>query len=270
MIERTKISLGAVWEEAFAFCKAEVALLAPLAVLCFGLPLVVLDLVMPTKLVVDGAVAVGPWMAWIIPHALFSLLGTLSITALTARAGISVREALQTGVSRMPAGIAVALLAFGAVVLASIPVGIVAGIESSVTGKAGAAFLLAYLLVLVGLAWLAMRLLPVWAAIATSRVNGWATVRATLALTRGLAPQMLLLRIVAWISQFLVMSVLMLPARAIFELIGRATGATALTDLLATLVGSVVAAAIVTLWTVYVALLYRKMVSAAVAAIRDQ
>jgi hypothetical protein len=270
MIERTKISLGAVWEEAFAFCKAEVALLAPLALLCFGLPLVVLDLVMPEKLIVDGAITTGPWLFWIAPHALLSLLGTLSITALTARPGISVREALQVGVSRLPAGIAVALLAFGALVLSSIPVGIVAGVESSLTGKAGPAFLLAYLVVLVGLAWLAMRLLPVWAAIATGRVNGWITVRATLALTRGLAPQMLLLRVVAWISQFVVMSVLMLPARAIFELIGRATGATALTDLLATLVGSVLAAAIVTLWTVYVALLYRRMVVAAVAPISGQ
>jgi hypothetical protein len=259
MIERTKISLGAVWEEAFAFCKAEATLLAPLALLGFGLPLVVLDLVMPEKLIVDGAPATGPWMLWIAPYALMSLIGTLSVTALTTRGGISVREALHIAVSRLPAGITVALLGFGAIVLSSIPVGIVAGVEASLTGKAGPGFLLSYLVVLVGLAWLAMRLLPVWAAVATGRVNGWLTVRATLALTRGLALQLLLLRIVAWLSQFLVMTVLMLPTRAVCDLVGRLTGATALTDLAATLIGSAVAAAVVTLWTVYVAKLYRRM-----------
>ncbi len=259
MTARKTIPLGGVWEETWSFCRAEAGLLAPLALLGFGLPLVVLDLVIPEKILVDGQVAPGPWMAWIPCHLLLSLLGTLSISALTGRGGISVREALHIGVSRLPAGITVALLAFGAVVAASIPVGIVAGVESAALGKPGPFFLVAYLAVLVILAWLAVRLLPIWAAIVAGGQNGWVTVRQTLARTRGLAAQMLLLRIVAWVSQFLVMTVLMLPTRAIFELLGKLTGATDLVDLLATLVGSVVAAAVVTLWTVFVALLYRRL-----------
>lgn len=259
MVELRKISLGSVWEEALAFCKREVALLAPLALLGFGLPLVVLELVMPDKLIVDGQVATGPWMAWIPPHALLSLLGTLSISALTARPGISVREALQVAAARMPAGIAIALLALGAVVLASLPVGILAGVETALSGKPGPIFLVGYLAALVVLAWLAMRLLPIWAAVAFGRGHPWQAVRATLALTRGHAAQMLLLRIVAWISQFVVMTVLLLPVNALFQLIGKATGATPVTDLLAMLVGSAVAAGIVTIWTVYVAALYRRM-----------
>lgn len=259
MTGRKTIALSAVWEQAWRFCKAEAGLLAPLALLGFGLPLVVLDLVMPEKWLADGRVETGLWMLWIPPHLLFSLLGTLSISALAAGGGISVREALQTGIARLPAGITVALLGFGAVMAASLPVGIVAGIEAALLGKPGPLSLVAYLAALVVLAWLAMRLLPVWAAIAAGRDGGWIGARRTFALTRGLAGHMLLLRIVAWVSQIVVMSVLMLPAHAVFTLIGRATGATDLTDLLAMLVASVVAAGVVTLWTVFVAMLYRQV-----------
>ena len=255
----SKVSLGAAWEEALDFCKAEAALLAPLALLGFGLPLAVLELVMPDKVVVAGAIATGPWMAWLAPHMLLSLLGTLSISALTARPGISVREALLIGLRRMPAGIAVALVALGALVLASVPVGIVAGLEASVAGKPGTVFLLAYLVVMVLLGWLSLRLLPVWAALAAGHANGWATLRETIRQTRGRAPLMLLLRVVSWASQFIVMTVLMLPARAVLELIGRATGANRIADLVAMLSGAAVAAAIVTLWTVYVAALQRRL-----------
>lgn len=259
MTDRKTIALGTVWEQAWRFCRAEAGLLAPLALLGFGLPLVVLDLVMPEKWLADGRVEPGLWMLWIPPHLLFSLLGTLSISALTARGGISVREALLTGIGRMPAGIAVALLGFGAVMAVSLPVGIVAGIESALLGKPGPLSLVAYLAALVALAWLAMRLLPVWAAIAGTRDGGWAGARRTFALTRGLAGHMLLLRIVAWVSQIVVMSVVMLPARAIFTVLGRVTGGADITDLLAMLTGSAVAATVVTLWTVFVAMLYRQV-----------
>lgn len=266
MTVRRTIPLGGVWEQTWRFCKAEAGLLAPLALLGFGLPLVVLDLVMPEKWLVDGRVETGPWMFWIPAHLLLSMLGTLSISALTAREGISVREALMTGLRRMPAGIALALLGFGAVVAASLPVGIVTGIEAALLGKPGPLFLIAYLAALVILAWLAMRLLPIWAAIAAGRDNGWISARRTLALTRGLAGHMLLLRIVAWVSQIVVMSVIMLPTQAIFALIGRLTGVTGVTDLLAMLAGSAVAAAVVTLWTVFVATLYRRLEEAASSA----
>jgi hypothetical protein len=253
------LSLGAVWEETLAFCKAEATLLVPLALLGFGLPATVLGLIMPDKLIVDGQPQLGLWMLWIFPHGLFSLLGTLSISALTSRPGISVSEALQIGARRMPAGIVVALMAFGVVMLATLPVGIVAGVEAAVAGKPGAVFLLAYLVVLVLLAWLSLRLLPVWAAIASGQASSWVTVRATLAQTRGRAAQMLVLRLAVWISQFIVVTVVMVPTRAMLELAGRAAGSTRLTDLLAMLIGACVAAATVTLWTVYVAALQRRL-----------
>jgi hypothetical protein len=83
--------------------------------------------------------------------------------------------------------------------------------------------------------------------------------RATLALTRGLARWMLLVRVIQIVSALTVMTVLGVPIQAMFELIGRLTGADGFSHLLATLVNCVIAAAIVALWTVYVAKLYRRM-----------
>jgi hypothetical protein len=262
MIERTKISLGTVWEETFAFCKAEAGLLAPLALLGFGLPLVVLGMVLPGHVTTDGHVTPGLWMLWLPVHLFFNLLGTLSMSALTIRPGISVREALAVGLSRLPAALGFALLAWAAFLGIWVIVGIAAGVETSLTGRPGPISLLLMLIAIVLLGWALLRLTPIWAAIVSSRSNGWITLRATLALTRGLAPWMLLVRVIQIVSAFTVMTVLGVPIQAMFELIGRLTGADGFSHLLATLVNCVIAAAIVALWTVYVAKLYRRMETA--------
>jgi hypothetical protein len=253
------ISLGTIWEETLAFCKAEVSLLTPLALLGFGLPAAVLSLLMPEKLIVDGQPQLGLWMLWIIPHGLLSLIGTLSISALTSRGGISVSEALQIALRRMPAGLVVVLMAFGLMVLASLPLGLIAGIEMSVTGKSGPIFLLCYLVVLVLMIWLSLRLLPVWAAIAAGQAGSWATVRATLAATRGRGAQMFLIRIVAWFSQAIVLMVITIPANAMLELLGRLTGVPKVTQVVEILIAAAAAAAIVAMWTVFVAGLQRRL-----------
>ncbi|MBA2935871.1 hypothetical protein HZF05_17460 [Sphingomonas sp. CGMCC 1.13654] len=259
MTVRKTIPLGVVWEEAMAFCKAEAALLTPLALLGFALPAVVLSLLMPDKLVIGSQPQLGAWMLWIVPYALFSMLGTLSISALTSRPGISVSEALQIGLRRVPTGIAVALMALGLVVVALVPVIVVGVVEMSVHGKPGPFTLIAYLAALVGLIWVSLRLLPVWATIATGQVGSAETVRATLAATRERAPLMLVLRLIAWISEALVWMAITMPVGAVLRVVGRVTGAGRVTDFILLLVSACIGAALGAVWTVFVAMLQRRL-----------
>jgi hypothetical protein len=262
MTVRKTISLGAVWEDSWTFCRAEAGLLAPLALLGFGLPLVVLGLVVPADIGLNDHPTPGLWMLWLIPHLLLNLLGTLSLSMLAMRPGASVGEALRGGLGRLPAALGFVVLAMGAFLGMWIGVAVVAGIEMAVLGKPGPISLLLVLVGCVFFVWLSLRLLPIWAALALRGERSWPTAHFVFRLTRGMAGQLLGLRLVQLVSQFVVMSVITLPVHAIFGLIGKLAGAPDLGEFLADLVGCVAASVIITLWTVFVAQLYRRMETA--------
>ena len=132
---KDRISLGAVWQETAIFMRAELSLVMPIALAGFGLPIVILQLLIPDRLSPDTVY--GPWMWALIPYALFSMAGSLAISALALRPGISVREALVLAARRMPVAVGVTVIALAALMTATTIVSIAAGIERAALGPLG-------------------------------------------------------------------------------------------------------------------------------------
>lgn len=254
-----RISLGAVWQETAAFMRAEAALVAPVALAAFGLPVILLQLLIPEKL--SPETAAGPWMWALIPYALCSMTGTLAISALALRSGISVAESLMLALRRLPVAIAVALIALGALIAAMLLVSVAGGIERGTLGRSGPVFAVALFALIAAMISALVRALPVWTLIAQGEDGPVVTLRAALRLTRGRYLRLLLLRAVAWVSQVVILLVIWVPLADILNLLGRAAKSASLGELLALVAGGLVMSAIIATWTVYVARLSRTLAS---------
>jgi hypothetical protein len=259
MNDGNRLPLGAIWEESLAFARAEIGLLTPLALLGFGLPLVILELVQPAKLVDGNTVVTGPWMIWLIPHALLSMLGTLSISALALHPGMSVRESLAIALSRLPAGIGAALIGFALfVVLVTLVFGI-AGVEIGPGGQLGPFSVAAFVGLLAVVVMVMVRALPIWAALAARPISPPAAIRTIFALTRGCYAKLLLVRITSWLAQLGVAIVLMTPIAIALTAIGGLLGVSAIGSLLGMVANSILIAAMMAFWTIYVARTYARL-----------
>jgi hypothetical protein len=259
MNNRIKISLGSVWDEAFAFFKAEFALLTPLALLGFGMPTVLLLLVIPANAADAGALKPGTWMAWFLPAAFFSMLGSLSVSALALRPGISVREAIGLAITRVPIGIGLFGLYVGVQILLAIPLSIAGMLEARGGGQPGLITTLVYFADLAFMIWLFVRLLPIWAILSERAQSPGSVVRAAFRQTRPVYPKLLLLRIVMGFSTVLALLVLLIPIGAIARLVGLAIGSPEVANVLSFVATGVLVAAVGGLWTVYVARLSRRL-----------
>lgn len=254
-----RISLGAVWEETAAFVRAEASLLLPVAFAGFGLPLILIELLMPQQAMVAGQVAPGPWMWGFLPFALLNMIGSVAISALALRPGISVREAIASGLRAVPTGLALVGLALAAVVALSVLASIAAGVEQAASGHPGPVFVLALLLCLVAMIAVLVRVLPLWAVLAQHPARPVAALRRAFALTRRAYLSLLLLRIVSWIAQILTILVVLMPIAVVLNLVCWAIGTREAGEGLTLVAGGAVVSAVLMVWTVYVARLTRRL-----------
>jgi hypothetical protein len=262
MKHRIRISLGSVWETTAGFVRAESALLAPLAMLGFGLPTVAILLAVPMDAAEAGMLKPGAWMLWLLPCGLFSMLGSIAVSALVLTPGVSVREAMLVAIARLPAAIGLLLLYVGLQVVLSVPVALATLVDLRVSGGAGPIAMIANLAGIGVMIWLFVRVLPIWAVLADRPQGPWAAVRTAFRLTGGCYARLLALRIVMAAAAGIAMLVLLIPIGAVAQLIGMATGNAQVSVILSFVATGVVVAAVVGLWTVYVARLYRALEAA--------
>ncbi len=255
-----RVSLGRVWDETWAFLRAESALLFPLAAATIGAAMLLLMVVMPEP--VDERLPRGPWMLWLLPFYGLSLLGVLATTALALRPGISVRESLGVALRRLPVSAAIVLLLAAISMLAGVPVALVGAVEVSQSGAVGAATALANFIVLVVLLWLSVRLLLVWPMVADRVVSPLAAVRESFALTRGHGARLLGLVLLAVVAAVLIGAALLFAGGAVLMVIGKALGGERLGSLLVALLLAAIVAVAATIWAVFLAFLYRQLVAA--------
>ncbi len=266
MKHRITISLGTVWETTVGFVRAELSLLAPLALLGFGLPTVAMLLAVPMDQAAAETLKPGPWMLWLLPCGLFSMLGSIAVSALVLTPGVSVREAILVAIARLPAAIGLLLLYVGVQVVLAVPLAFATLIDVRMSGSAGPIAMLVNLLDIAVMIWLFVRILPIWAVLADRPQSPFDAVRTAFRLTRGCYARLLLLRIVMAVAATLAMLVLLIPIGAVAQLIGTATGNTQVPVILSFVATGVVIAGVIGLWTVYVARLYRALELATDAA----
>jgi hypothetical protein len=255
-MNKSIVPFGTVWEETVAFLRAELSLLVPLSLLGFGLPMVALLLAVPTDAAVDGKLQPGTWMIWMLPCGLVSMLGSIAVSALVLTPNISVRESIGIALRRMPAGVGLFLLYLGLQVVLSLPLGLVGLLEG---GQPGPLSMLVSLADLAFTVWIFVRLLPIWAVIADRPGMPWAAIQHAFALTRSCYLKLLLLRVVMLAAVVVTMIVLLIPIGAVTRLIGVASGNADVGMVIAFVCMGALVSALVGTWTVYVALLYRRL-----------
>lgn len=255
-----QVSIGAAWEETLGFVKREGTLLFPVALVFLALPAVILQLLLPDEMRAASAdVNAAPQLP---PDFLFAMLvvllvgmlGILAINALALRPGISVAEALQLAVRRMPvlAGAALLLiLAFaGALLMVSILVGVLAAGMGT-----GPATSLVLLLLTPILLFATVRLLLINAVIIDQPVGPVQAIRHGWRLTMGQ-----FWRLSGFIlGLIMLMIVVQLVSRSIFGIAGGLIGGSTLATLLAGLAVAVVNAVIQVYYLVMTCRIYRQL-----------
>ena len=265
MSNRSNLALGAIWDETIAFLRAEWSLLLPVALLGFGLPTVILLLAVPIDAAEAGTIPkLGPWMGWFVPCGILSMLGSLAVSALALRPGVSVRESIEVAIRRLPSALGLLLLYAGLQFAMALPVGVAAALEMRAGGALGPISMVLNLACIAITIWLFVRLMPIWAVLSDHAQSPWNAVRHAFALTRGCYPKLLLLRVVMVFASLLIMLVLLIPIGAITQLLGRMLGSTSVTIVLSFVATGAMVAVVGGIWTVFVARLYRRLSGASI------
>jgi hypothetical protein len=259
--DSSRFSIFAVWEEALAVLRSEWSLVLPVAFSCFGLPIVAAMLVLPAPVMTEVGPQIPPgnWMLILPLVGILFMIGSMAIAGLALQGGVSVHEALERAVRRLPAGIGLYLVNIGLQVVASLAMAPIMLIGSPGDGQPGPYSIDAVALAFVLLIWVYLRMMPVWTLLYRDRQNPLTTIVATWKLTRGHTVRLLLARIVLMLTVFILAFVIVLPAGAIARLLGALSGQPWLTHVLGVIVAAGLLSTIAGVWSVYVAVLTRRL-----------
>lgn len=252
------ISIGKAWEETLAFVKREGTLLFPVALVFLALPAVVLQLVAPEQM--HPMAEVGPQQ--LPPAFIFSMLlviligmlGMLAIYALSLRPGISVAEALQLAVRRMPVLMgSMALLLAGFTVLFLI-LSLLGAVFVPAMGTTGAASVVVLMAAPV-LLFVMVRLLLLYAILLNEPVGSVEAIRRGWRLTTGQ-----FWKLFAFVMALVMLAlIIQLVSRSLFGIAGGLIGGSALATLFAGLAVAIVNAVIQVYYLVMTSRIYRQL-----------
>lgn len=255
-----RVTMADVWDEARAFMAREAALLVPLALATLGLASVLIDVVRPDTR--DGTVPAGPWLLVLAPVLLLLLFGNLALSLLVLVPRASVAEACRGALARLWRLLAATLLVTGGLLVAAIPLVLVSALAVA-AGLGALGQSLAGVLLIAGALWAAVRLLPLVPVIAIGnpRASPAAAVREAFALTRGHAGVLAGMLLVYALVSVVVLVASQLSLGALLLLVGRAAGSATLGATLLALLSAVVTSVVQGGWTVFVAVLARRLMA---------
>lgn len=249
--EETDLARPAITDavaDAAAFMRAEWQLVVPVALALMGLPQALFQIAMPAELASSMAgpplQQFHPWMLWMIPVMLLSVLGALSISALAIIPRLSVGEALLRGLQRLGSLVAAAILAsvalgFALALVVVVLGGVLGALGLGVPGQGS--FERVLLVVLAMLA--AVRLflfLP--ASVAADHLSPFAALRASWAATHGMFWRLFGLSVLLSLVGIVLMVAVQSGFGSLLLLLGTLTGlqeaAAAVVALLAATVGA--------------------------------
>lgn len=258
------ISISTAWEETSKRVRRDVGLLVPVALALIVLPGVVLDQLRPAPdTAAAAATALHPSMLVNPLSLLITLFASLAITLLALRPGISVGEALRSGLGRLGVAVGSSLLlgvAFALLVLPVLP--ILTGGEAALEkmNPAVTLLLLAYMVaVLVALIYVLVRMLLLNTVAAAEHIGVFATISRTWDLSRGLFGRLLGFLLI-FLAASVVASVAVVAAGGTILIgLGRLLGDEALGQLLLQLLTNTVNAGFVTWLYLMLADIYRQL-----------
>ncbi|MGN6270990.1 MAG: hypothetical protein ACTHM0_13985 [Sphingomonas sp.] len=261
------VQISTVWDRTTAFASAAVAAIMPIALILLFLP-VSIQLAIAPLLIKQ---AVGTRLIVMVLFWLVELLGTLSLIVLALGATLHPGEAVRAALARLGPAVAIFILFFIAMLVLCIPLGVVVAaagmnmaelqagnpVGAGSLSAVGAWFLLLYgLALLVFCFWIAARLLVIEPVILAER-RGIGAITRTFALTKGLA-----LRLVGVLILYaIVATIAVLAAKmvfgSIFALIAPNDGEIGLATVLTSIVVAAVSTAFKVIAAIFVAKLYQ-------------
>jgi hypothetical protein len=262
------ISMNQVWDDSVAFVRREAGLLVPVV-----LATVYLGDVLAS---VAGAMAEpgkpnGLATFLILAAALWSIVGQLSIVSLVLKAGQSVGEALQHGLSRLVKVLLVAL-ALGLVISVALTPLLSLAVANGANPAKPESFqalpgwlLLVAVLTIIVIVWLVVRLALMNALIVDRNPGVIESLKGSFALTRGIAARLFLVILLYVIMLVILSGAIKFVAGSIFALIGAGLGSQFAGAVMTALVSGLVTAAMSLMATVFLANLYRRVSGKAVA-----
>lgn len=183
------LSIGAAWAQAAAFVRRERRLLAPVVLGLIMVPAVVASMVQP-PVPTGTSLGSGPWLVIALLMLVVMVVGQLAIVLLANGWHGSVGQAIARAIRRLPTFLLVTLLIIGPliVILSMILAasGVTVGSDGRLSGaNPGPLGSLMSLVVLAAVLFVAIRLMPLVAVIATGNDGPIASIRRTFVLTRG-------------------------------------------------------------------------------------
>ncbi|SEJ76684.1 hypothetical protein SAMN05518849_11356 [Sphingobium sp. AP50] len=242
----TTMSIGKAWEESLAFIKREGHLLFPVALLFLSVPLAIVQQMIPANYMqlqpgqtleslppLPASVSLG-----VIVGAVVMLIGSLSVYALALRPGISVGEAIRLALSRLGILIGASAIVGLALVLAIFLAAMVGGLLAVALGK-GAGVQLTILLMTGLILYASARLVPLSAVVIDRRSGVIASLRESLALTRGQVGRMILFLVISMVLIFIIQFAVQAAVGVVGTLLLGKDSGRAVTDLVVALASGI-------------------------------
>ncbi|MES2497594.1 MAG: hypothetical protein V4618_15885 [Pseudomonadota bacterium] len=255
----TAFSLGTVWEETIAFLRRESGLLIPVALAIYGPAQLMLNFGMQAFMAMRTPGAAISWQGLLVlPGGALTLFGNLVIALLVIAPGISVGEALRTGLRRLP-------VALGAMLMLGLAASLVTVFVSlgafTVSGGAKAAGVVSLLLVLVmipiGILWLRLLLLP--AVIAVEPVSAKDGIKRAWDLSRNNVLRLIGMWVLVLFLSILLAMIEVFVIGSLVQLLKLGTGDAALAATLQAVANGALEAMLSMGFAVYLALAYRTL-----------
>lgn len=253
-----RLAFSEIWDETVAFARREGALIFPVGFATFGIGLLLSSFGGPVT--EAGKLPSAASLIWQLPMLLLAPVGWLAISAMALRAGLSVREALRLAVARLGtailatgfvfAGLMLMFVTFAVVMLL---IGIVAGWGQQRTAMMLTAVMIAPII------WLSVRLIALCPLLVSRNLAAGELIRESFRITRGHALQISGAVVLNALVLILAVGLVEVAAGSLFLLIGRIAGSATLGVTLTNVAVAGVVSIISAVWTVFVALLYRRM-----------
>jgi hypothetical protein len=251
-----RLSMSDIWDETTVFLRREKSLLFPLGFATFGIALLLIAVAAPP----DGQPKPGLWMIWMLPGFLLVTIGYLATSAVVLLPNISVREALSVATARLPSAVLLTIMLVGGMLLLLVIATMIVGVIGSGLGwSMERAAVASLVMALIPLFWVAIRLVILWPVLVDRSPGPMDSIGRSLALTAGHARRIAGMLLLAGLTYLLITGVAQLVGGSIFILIGKAIGLPELGHTLNAILVAAVGALLATIWSVFVALLYRRL-----------
>lgn len=256
-----QLSMSEVWDETKMFLAREKALVLPVGFATFGIALMLTGVAAPERNPGEPMQA-GPWMLWLLPALLLITIGYLAISAIVLVPNVSVREAISRAMARLPSALLATGLLIGVMLLAmTLAAMIMAVIGAGLGWTMEQAAMVSLAVALIPMFWLSIRMILLWPLLVDYGSGPVDTIRTSFALTAGHSARIGGLLLLAAMIYLLGTGVTEIAGGSVFLLLGRLIGDPGLGRTLTAILVAAVGAGLATLWSLYIALLYRRLAS---------